>query len=56
MSGKNCRFVGERIEFLADGVEELLVIPSRKIGPSNAPIKQGISGKKQGFRAEMKGD
>jgi hypothetical protein len=45
MSGKNCRFVGERIEFLADGVEELLVIPPRKIGPSNAPIKQSISSK-----------
>jgi hypothetical protein len=54
MSGKDCRFVRQRIEFLADGVEELLVIPSGKIGSTNAAIKQGISGKKKGFRTQIK--
>ena len=56
MSGENCRFVGERIEFLANGVEELLVIPSGKIRSANAPIKLGITRKKKGLRAQIKGD
>ena len=51
--GENRRLSGQRVEFFADGVEELLVIPAGKVGPPDAPVEKGVARKKEGFRGQV---
>lgn len=45
VSGEDRGDVRKGVEFFADGVEELLMVPSGEVGAANTAIKEGVTGK-----------
>jgi len=56
VTGKDGSFFGKSVEFLADGVEELIVIPAGEIGAADTALKESVSGEKEGLRDEVERD
>jgi len=56
VAGKDRCFFGQGVEFLADGVEELIVIPSGEIRAANTAVEEGISGEEGGVGDQVEGD